>query len=254
MCRWLAYLGDTKPVDQFLIQPHFSLINQSMHARKGITQVNGDGFGLGWFHQRPTPGLFCDTGPAWNNANLHRLAEQIDAHCAMAHVRAATDTSISQNNCHPFLHEGWLMMHNGQISPYPKLRRQLEHMLDDEHYAARHGDTDSELLFLLWSQLGGRDKPMDAWRDVVRTITSAAHLQHVQAEITLSVALSDGETLFALRYAHHKPPPTVYYHQEDDGILVVSEPIDGDHWRALPPDHCLRYHRGSLEIQRFDAL
>ena len=53
MCRWLAYSGSPLALDTFLLEPEHSLIDQSLHARMGVTTTNGDGFGVGWYGDGP---------------------------------------------------------------------------------------------------------------------------------------------------------------------------------------------------------
>ena len=49
MCRWFAYSGSPVPIETFLLQPEYSLIDQSLHSRMGVVATNGDGFGMGWY-------------------------------------------------------------------------------------------------------------------------------------------------------------------------------------------------------------
>ena len=96
MCRWLAYSGPPLLLDELLFKPENSLIRQSMTATQSIVPTNGDGFGLGWYGNQPYPCIFHDTLPAWNDANLLSLAEQIQSELFFAHVRASTGTSTSR--------------------------------------------------------------------------------------------------------------------------------------------------------------
>jgi glutamine amidotransferase len=47
MCRWLAYYGSPVRLEDLLVRPEHSLIDQSLHSRMGATTTNGDGFGVG---------------------------------------------------------------------------------------------------------------------------------------------------------------------------------------------------------------
>lgn len=65
MCRWLAYQGEPIYLDELVYKPEHSLVHQSLEARKAVTRVNADGFGLGWYTERSTPGSFtkcCQRG------------------------------------------------------------------------------------------------------------------------------------------------------------------------------------------------
>ena len=129
MCRWLAYSGPRLRMSELLFEPVNSLIRQSLLAQRGTVPTNGDGFGLGWYGERRRPGLFRDTLPAWNDANLHDLAQQIAAPLFFAHVRASTGTATSRDNCHPFRLRNLLFMHNGEIGDFMRIRRDVEHMI-----------------------------------------------------------------------------------------------------------------------------
>jgi len=129
MCRWLTYCGDPIYLDKVLFEPRNSLISQSLRARHSHVTTNGDGFGIGWYGERPTPGVYRDILPAWNDQNLKSLAHQIRSGLFLAHVRASTGTATSRANCHPFAHGKWLFMHNGQIGGYERIRRRLEGMI-----------------------------------------------------------------------------------------------------------------------------
>ena len=73
-------------------EPRNSLISQSLRARHSHVTTNGDGFGIGWYGERPTPGVYRDILPAWNDQNLKSLAHQIRSGLFLAHVRASTGT------------------------------------------------------------------------------------------------------------------------------------------------------------------
>ena len=118
MCRWLAYSGSPVLLDELLLKPRYSLIDQSLHARFGATTTNGDGFGIGWYGVGETPGVFHCIEPAWNNRNLQELARHIVSPLVFAHIRASTGGAIQQTNCHPFRHGAWLWMHNGLINEF----------------------------------------------------------------------------------------------------------------------------------------
>ena len=47
MCRWMAYSGNSLPLDELLFNTEYSLIDQSMSATMSAKPTNGDGFGIG---------------------------------------------------------------------------------------------------------------------------------------------------------------------------------------------------------------
>src|SRR3954466_993171 len=104
MCRWLAYDGAPILLEDLLFKPKHSLIDQSMSCKSAETPTNGDGIGVGWYGARAKPGLYRSIRPAWNDFNLRDLAEQVDARLVLAHVRATSQATVQETNCHPFRH------------------------------------------------------------------------------------------------------------------------------------------------------
>lgn len=89
----------------------------------------------------------CDAA-VWSDPNLRSLTRHVKSGLFLAHVRASTGTATSRNNCHPFVHDAWSFMHNGQVGGYDQFRRDADMMIPDSLYPARRGATDSEALFL----------------------------------------------------------------------------------------------------------
>ena len=96
MCRWLAYSGSPIRLEELLYRPRYSLIDQSLHSRLGVETTNGDGFGIGWYGERPEPGIYRDISPAWSDENLRSLCAQVRSGLFFAHVRASTGTSTTR--------------------------------------------------------------------------------------------------------------------------------------------------------------
>ena len=146
-------------IEDLLYKPTNSLVVQSLHSQLGAETTNGDGFGVGWYCDQPTPGVFRSTEPAWNDRNLHELASQISSRRVLAHIRASTGSPVQQTNCHPFRHGRWLMMHNGYIGGLHEVRRDLILAIDPALFPEIEGTTDTELLFHLALTYGLEDDP-----------------------------------------------------------------------------------------------
>ena len=130
MCRWLAYSGSPVLLDELLYKPKHSLIDQSLHSTMGAETTNGDGFGVGWYGDQATPGVFRSTEPAWNDRNLRELATHVTSPLVFAHIRASSGSAVQQTNCHPFRHGRWLWMHNGLLRDFPVIKRDLAFAVD----------------------------------------------------------------------------------------------------------------------------
>lgn len=242
MCRFLAYQGDPILLETLVASPSHSLIQQSMHASEGKTETNGDGFGIGWYGERPEPGLYRELRPAWSDENLSSLCGQVRSHLFFAHVRAATGTATSRANCHPFAAGKFLFMHNGQVGGYVGLRRRIEALIPDEFYALRNGTTDSEAIFLAALADGLEHDPVSAiGRTLARVRGCMTGGPAPAGALRFTAALSDGHTVWAFRYASDGRPPSLYSRETCFGRVVVSEPIDDDRadYREVPAGHCL---------------
>ncbi len=71
-----------------------------------------------------------------------------------------------------------------------------------------------------------------------------------------SAAFSDGQSLWAGRYASDDEPPSLYYRYSETrhGYAVVSEPLElgEEGWEALAPGHVARFGRdGTMEVVPF---
>lgn len=271
MCRWLAYSGQPIRLSDVLIRPDHSLIDQSRCARQNVETTNGDGFGVGWYADDDTPGVYRDTHPAWNDANFRHLAEHVRSGLFLSHVRAATGTPVQDTNCHPFAFDNWLFQHNGSVPEFRKLKRRLLFDVDPELFPSIEGSTDSEALFYLALTFGLRDDPPSA---LARTM---GHVERVRAEagvelpIFFSACVTDGKKLWAVRYSSQQQSRTLYHSRHlhalreldggyeklpDGAVLVVSEPLDelNEHWEEVPDASLLIVENGSVETVPFEPM
>jgi predicted glutamine amidotransferase len=265
MCRWLAYAGPDLLMERLLFAPSNSLIKQSLSAQQSIVPTNGDGFGLGWYGSQPRPGLFRDTLPAWNDANLRSISEQIRSRLFFAHVRASTGTSTSRENCHPFRHEDSLFMHNGRVGGFGRIRREIEQLIPGEFYGQRHGTTDSEAFFLLALGYGLIEEPVRGLSMAIRSISKIMQKRGIDEPFRMTAAFSDGDRLVAIRHSSDFQSPSLYWttgkkltvknhsvgmSEGQGATLVLSEPLDagGLTWHEVPESHVLTSVDGVVTI------
>lgn len=241
MCRWIAYRGEPVALEQYVTEPTHSLLSQSLNALESAASTNGDGFGLGWYGEQAEPGLFRDLRPAWSDENLRHLCRHIRSHLFFAHVRAATGTAITRANCHPFASGEWMFMHNGFIGDWHRLRREVESMIPDELYAAREGTTDSEAVFLAMMGAGIASSPVSATARVLATLSEMVTRSGTKERLRFTAALTDGQNLYAFRYAVNDSANTLYYRAAGTGVVIVSEPLDreADSWKPVPENSVL---------------
>lgn len=268
MCRWLAYTGSPVFVDELILKPEHSLIDQSLSANSGATPTNGDGFGLGWYDAKETPGLYRSIRPAWNDRNLRNLTEQIESGHFIAHIRAATGTAVQQTNCHPFRFGKWLFVHNGVISNFTTLKRDLLLEVSPGLFPLIEGTTDSEIMFYLALTLGLERDPVGACERMAHLVERVGLANGVEHALTMTLGITDGRRLHAIRYASGGQPRTLFHSREmralkelspnaegfSDGTrAVVSEPFGvlSEAWLEIPPATVVVIEDGSLESRPF---
>ncbi|MGI5156108.1 class II glutamine amidotransferase [Microbispora sp. CA-102843] len=272
MCRWLAYCGTPITLEKMLYEPEHSLIDQSLHARYGKETVNGDGFGVGYYGDGDVPpAVFKDTKPAWGDRNLRELARHVRSPLFMAHVRASSGTAIQQTNCHPFRYGSWLWMHNGAISEFGRVKRDLVMTIAPDLFPAIEGSTDSEVMFFLALTFGLSEDPPGAVERMVGFVERTGRRHDVEHPLQMSLAASNGERLWSFRYSSDRRSRSLFHsantqtlrhlHPEvfetvelsDDARVVVSEPLRDlpGLWLKVPESTYTVVRPGVFEMHPF---
>src|SRR4051812_39795685 len=270
MCRWLAYTGAPVLIHDALYTPKHSLIDQSLHSELGAEPTNGDGFGVGWYDDEPAPGVFRSIEPAWNDNNLRELTAHVRSHLFFAHIRAAIGSPVQQTNCHPFRHDNWLFVHNGYIADFHLLRRDLMLAIEPDQFADVQGSTDTEVVFHLALTLGLESDPIAALERTIGLIEATAAHHDVAAPVQGTFGVSDGTSLWAVRYATEGPARSLFASADVSAIqtlhpetprlqrlnegdrLIVSEPFADlpGVWHEIPEATAVCARRGGELEQR----
>ena len=228
-----VYKG-SKPIilSKLITEPSHSILTQSYDSRLRLDTrrpVNGDGFGIGWYTDPslgPDPCIFTSTLPAWNCVNLERIAPKICSDLVFAHVRATTEGSLAETNCHPFQHNTLMWMHNGNIGGWRFVKRPLGDSLGDRWYLGVKGGTDSEWAFALFLHLlegEGVDPsstPVGGFGEkilrrtmkntiaqintFVKAIPAEYGLEEVETRSLMNFAVTDGHSVIVTRYVSSK--------------------------------------------------
>jgi glutamine amidotransferase len=271
MCRWMAWSGQPVLVEELLFKPPHGLIDQSLHSRMGVETTNGDGFGLGWYGAGEGPAVYHSIAPAWGDVNLRELAGHVESHMFVAHVRATTGTAIQQTNCHPFRHGRWLMVHNGVIAGFEAMRRELVLAVEPSLFPGITGSTDSEVLFHLALTFGLEDDPIAGLEHAVGLVEETAARHGIENAVQASIGVTDGESLWAIRYSTERRSRTLFASADasairelhpdnqrlqrlrDEDRLVVSEPLADlpGVWTEIPDGSALIVKPGADEARPF---
>lgn len=279
MCRFTLYLGPTIRLSTLITEPEHSLIHQSAHATERAEPLNGDGFGIGWYSPRlhSQPATLHQITPAWSDRNLQSISKVVTSACVMAHVRAATPGSgVDLANCHPFSYDNYLLMHNGLIGGFRRLRRRLLEDLTDEAFGIVRGNTDTEHLFAVFvDEIVRYGCPVDASGDdghdgsaalelarrlssAIARVLSVAERYGTGEPSFLNVAVSDGEhaavsrfasgagavpeSLYMLQGELYSPAGRDFPHRrptdEGEATVISSERLTSDaRWAPVPANH-----------------
>jgi glutamine amidotransferase len=188
--------------------------------------------------------------PAWNCTNLQRIASKTASHLIFAHVRATTEGTLSEDNCHPFCHGSLMWMHNGGLGGWKHIKRRLGERLADKWYLSVIGGTDSEWAFALFldtlERMGhdpstmpdGGFGPTVLRKAILKTIETINELidqiprstmdaENVDTRSLLNIAVTDGHSVICTRYVSSQTDEaaSLYY---SSGTQWETLPMDGD--------------------------
>lgn len=245
MCRMLA-VHAAEPIsstDILLAGPH-ALVEQSRLDRAG--DHHRDGWGIGWYDDAG-PHVSRSIAPAGDDPRFVETAKRAVGQIVLAHVRDASVGVIREENCHPFVYGPWMFCHNGTLEGFDRLQPSFERETLPELQAARHGDTDSEALFLWllsntvregFTILPGDGDPatrdridVDGLygivRESLRRLAGWAAAAQLDPPKGLNLLLTDGRILIAVRHGRTLSWRTL---QPIGGarptVIIASEPTD----------------------------
>ncbi|KAL0573363.1 chromatin structure-remodeling complex subunit RSC7 [Marasmius crinis-equi] len=193
---------------------------------------NGDGTGVAFYSHvasqygtatYPLPQCYKTTMPPTNDINFKSLCQNTCSKTVFAHVRMAT-SDVHQFNSHPFAFGRHIFMHNGGISDFAKIRRDVCTKLSHQAFEGVHGTTDSEHLGALYmTHLGedwGKEYSLEEMKSALeRAIGDVLELQkklpgakNPLAASSLNLCTTDGNKLVAFRFRNSEAeePPSLY--------------------------------------------
>ncbi|KAF2472784.1 N-terminal nucleophile aminohydrolase [Lindgomyces ingoldianus] len=262
MCRWFAYISPIEPclLSDVLITPANSISKQcSEHYLPGLlphkkekeldhssdallrmrnSLLNMDGLGVAWYTMAatsyikhingPRPALYKSQSPPINDFNFRALCENTETHCVFAHIRASSGSVVTQVNSHPFVFGRHTFMHNGIISSFSDIRRDMTDLMSNDTFCNTFGSTDSEHAAALYmtnlTNHGGKDSwqktyPLeDMLGAMVKTVNQIMELQKIKigdkrTPNSLNFCTTDGTQMLAIRFRNHatEQPPSLYW-------------------------------------------
>ena len=203
MCRLLGVIAN-KPVDL-----EFSLTKFRKYA-----SCNIDGWGIGWYVDGK-PEVFKEKISAQRSEQFPILSKEVCSRIIISHVRLGSRGVPSEHNSHPFKFGKWIFAHNGTVD-----REHLLSNLDEKYKREIRGETDSEVYFYWILQC------IEESGDVVEGIKKALKRVMEVDYSGLNFLLSDGSSLYALRYSD-KPSKdySLYWLRRDPSESGVLEGV-----------------------------
>ncbi|MBA8824446.1 glutamine amidotransferase [Saccharopolyspora lacisalsi] len=219
MCRHVGYLGPAVNLDDLLLTPRHSMLEQTWapSEMRGGGTVNVDGFGVGWYpRDAEEPLRHRAAVPMWTDTGFTDLAAASSATAVLGAVRSATvGTPVVHTACAPFTAGPWLFSHNGRVSGWPDSLAAVASQLDAVDLMTLDAPTDSAVVWaLLRRRLEDGQPPEKAVCEVLAEVVTAA------PESRMNLLLTDGTVLIATTWTH-----SLSVRRDDDAVTVASEPF-----------------------------
>jgi glutamine amidotransferase len=193
----------------------------------------------------PRPALYKSQSPPINDFNFKSLCENTETQCVFAHIRASSGSVVTQVNSHPFVFGRHVFMHNGVISNFSTIRRDITDLMSFDAYCNILGSTDSEHAAALYmtnlTKHGDKktwDKayPLKAMLAALqKTVVQILTLQHnklgpANTPNSLNFCTTDGTKLLAIRFRNHatQQPPSLYWSEFAGRTLNTKYPGNPD--------------------------
>jgi glutamine amidotransferase len=162
-------------------------------------------------------------------------------------------------------------MHNGLIRDFATVKRDLAFAVDPSLYPEIEGSTDSEVFFYVALTFGLQDDPPTAVERAVGFIEKTGRKHGVEYPIQMTVATTNGSSVWAFRYSSEGSSRSLFYSTRFDTLremypdepafqrlsdetrLVVSEPIRdlAGAWNEVPESSCGIVQEGQDELRPF---
>jgi glutamine amidotransferase len=238
--KFAAYLGPDLQLDQFLLEPGYSLLNQSLQPEK---PGYSDAFGIGWYAADGRPAVYAERLPPASDPNLPHLARSLSAPLWLAALHDVATPFAATLPLQPRHDARLLFLYPGFIEDFKSLRPTLREFLQTEPAMEPASTAAGDHLFALVQHLL-RDDPTPDVLQALSTLFALLSGWLGPRRALLNLIIADGERLYATRHAHHLECSPLYYTVDDEtfpeGQLLASTRLtDAEFWQPLPADHLL---------------
>lgn len=163
----------------------------------------------------------------------------------LCHLRKASDIiPITLANAHPFVHNGWAIIHNGTVFNAESLPR------NPELRTTSDGSDTEHFFHYLMTRI--ENTQPDGMAPVISEAVASIQTDYS----ALNCILSNGKDLFAIRhYRQWENYYTLYTYTLPGSIIISSQPVElpqfkPGNWKLLPNNQLLRIHDTPPQIEQ----
>ncbi len=249
MCRLLGIYGPGDRWREIVTAFSRQAETGNIPPVENIKPGHKDGWGMTVSNSRQTAMVpyVRQLGSAHQSPGLQQALESLpdQQNILLCHLRKASPTvPITLANAHPFVHNGWAIIHNGTIFQADTLPRDAELVLTSDN-------SDSEHFFqYLFTKIRNTQTEQAATAAILDAVSSLP----VDFN-SINFILSNGRDLYALRcFRQYETHFTLYYYQTASGFIICSEPIDYQeftqaYWALLANNTLLKVHGTPPQIE-----
>ncbi len=239
MCRLLGFVS-SQP--ESFAQAVGENLNEFIH----LSTVHCDGWGIATLDEK-TAAAHVSRAPelAESSSLFTKTLQATNSDGALLHLRwATTGVPVSENNTHPFAHNGFTFIHNGAINPPSALEPEIAPKFKE--FILGQSDSERYFYFLLTQieNLGlvdGVKSAVNKIRDTYDFSSINAMLMNYKYFITICEHDPARKPAWGLDGYYD-----LFYKPEKDQVLVASSGWDQAGWINLPNHHILVVDRASL--------
>lgn len=285
MCRLFAYIS-VNPIllDDVLRRPIHAITQQVQAQFQGEWFLNADGFGISWhteargnfnpfeveetrtkiqtgpytvndgpllpFVHGPHPAMYKTTiAKPLNDPTFLSLCANVSSKCIFAHLRAAGAPPVVSTNNHPFAFGRHCFMHNGYITNFPEIRKEMLNSVSQGFASMIEGGTDTEHLAALYMtnlcnppDFQGADKSytaLEMWhalKAAIQTVEGIQTNRGLTPDNFLNICATDGDSLLSLCYrstVSSSTPPFDLWLSLDVADTLDRKPYAREHGRIF---------------------
>lgn len=235
MCRlFLQVSKNNESATKYLVSKNNSLLAQSINDVSN--RPNADGWGIAWVDTKDKIQMLKSPNPAFLDPKFKLTSGKVKSNIILAHIRRGSIGAVHYDNVHPFMHQKWAFVQNGNIPFLKNDRNALNDMINSEYQKEVIGTTDSELFFyMLLSKLEG--VLFSGYSIIIENLSEAVNIVKekmgtINNKKALNFILINPEIQIGYRLNRN-----MYYCKENNKIIVASEAINCyNGWKEIAED------------------